>query len=354
MKFALHKLQFSRRIVQIGVVALLLAIPAVSRYSNYLAARELDKNLDRWEGTLQGRTLAVIDTAFRALPEGEVERAGKMARNRNKVLAYAQGFRGGPWSVELAGLSMTDPLAAAESIVASKGVPQVLLISLIVPILATVLLGRVFCSWICPMGLLLELTDRLRGLLRFVELTPRNVVFSRWTKYALLGVGLVMAAYHAVPVLGYIYPPAILGREGHDLVFGIFDRAEEGHFGFWAGGLTWMTLIIGAIALFEITVSQRWWCRYICPGGALYALLGAVRPVRVRLREAQCTTCADCVTVCPVGLDPMRLDMAIDCDNCGRCISYCPEDALAYGLWNKGAKDAAAPSRLEPAETQRG
>ena len=78
MKIRLHKLRIARRTVQWGVIAMLLLIPAIARYSNYLAARELDKNLEKWAGTLQGETLAAIDATFRMLPGAEKERAGKI------------------------------------------------------------------------------------------------------------------------------------------------------------------------------------------------------------------------------------------------------------------------------------
>lgn len=338
MKTEIHKLQAARRAVQIGVVLLMLAIPAVSRYANYLSALEADKHIEKWQGTLQGETLQAIDSTFRALPGGEKERVGEMVRDREQVLLYTQGFRGSPWSMKLGPVSMSDPLAAAESIAGRKRVVGVVLISLLVPVIVTVLFGRIFCSWICPMGLLMEFSDKLRRLLGFLEIHPRNIRFPRWTKFVLLGVGLATATIFSIPVLGYIYPPTIIGREAHDFVFGIFDRAEEGMFGFWAGGLTWMSLIIVGIAIFEVAISRRWWCRYVCPGGALYSMLGAARPIRVKLRESNCTNCGDCVVACPVGLNPMSNKMGIECDNCGECISHCHDDALAYGLWPARAK----------------
>lgn len=329
----IHKLQWARRTVQVGVLALTLAVPAVARYNNYVSAREIDKHLERWAGTLQGGALGAVDGVFRMLPGGEKERAGRTVRDRQRVLEYAQAVRGGPWSIALGPVSMTDPLAGAESIAASKEVVWVLAVSLLIPVLATVLLGRVFCSWICPMNLLLEFTDKLRGVLRFLELRPRDVKFSRSVKYVLLGLGLVSAAAISAPVLGYVYPPAVIGRELHDLVFGIFDRAEGGRFGFWAGGLTWMSLILLGIVLLELTVSRRWWCRYVCPGGALYSLLGWARLVRVKRAASRCTSCGACVVVCPMGLAPMQDVMGPECDNCGLCISSCNDDALNYTLW---------------------
>jgi ferredoxin-type protein NapH len=340
----LNKTQIARRLVQFSVVLVILLVPAVGRYQNYLAAREVDRHIEKWQGTVPGALLYGIDTAFRSLPGGETERVGSWQRDRQNILSSAQKIRGGVWSAEIGSLSMTDPLAAAESVAASKRISWVLLAGLLVPIAATMLLGRVFCSWICPMGLLLELTDKLRGVLTFLEIRPRNLRVSRGVKYGLLGIGLVLAAILGTPVLGYVYPPAVLSRELHDLVFTFFDRAEIGRFGLPRGGLSWMALLLGAIVVVEVTVSRRWWCRFVCPGGGLYSLLGRARAVRVELVEKSCTGCAQCVAACPMGLNPMKNQMGMECDNCGVCLSACDDNALHYAL-RGGGSPAEAQSR---------
>lgn len=334
----LRRMQIARRLVQVAVVLMILAIPAVARYRNYLASRELTSTLEKWNGTFQGACLSGMDAAFRALPGAEHERAGRIDRDREGIMAATQTLRGGPWSIQMGPLSMTDPLAGAESIVGSKRMLRVLLVSLIIPVLVALVLGRVFCSWICPMHLLLEMTDTLRRLFRFLELRPRDLKFDRRTKYVVLGVGLFMTALLSRPVLGYVYPPAIINRELHDFVFGLFDRAEQGLFGVSVAGLTWMSLILVGIVLVEITISRRWWCRYICPGGALYSLLSWRRPVRVVLDENACTRCTTCVEVCPVGLSPMENRMGAECDNCGLCVSHCDDKALDVKIRIKGTK----------------
>ncbi|RMF25733.1 MAG: 4Fe-4S binding protein [Deltaproteobacteria bacterium] len=327
-----RKLQVARRPVQIGVVLVIVMIPAVSRYHNYLAARELDRKIESWQGTVPGALLAGIDRVMRALPGGEVRRDDVVRRNRQAALERAQQARGGAWSAEIGPLSLTDPLAAAESIAATGRVRRVLLIGIALPVLITLLLGRVFCSWICPVGFLLEMTDKLRRVLRVLELSPRNLRFARATKYALLVVGIALSAVWAMPVLGYVYPPALLSRELHDAVFAMFDRAELGLGMRWSAGLSWMVIVLLLIALFEVTLSRRWWCRYVCPGGGLYSLIGAARPVRVKLESRACTECALCVAACPMGLNPMRGEMGIECDNCGVCIGACDDDALSFAV----------------------
>jgi NapH/MauN family ferredoxin-type protein len=332
MKLAPRKLQILRRTVQITVLISLCLVPAVARYHNYVSAREIDRVIEKWDGSAPGEIMALLDGAFRALPGGETERAGSMQRDRDQVVLYAQQVRGSVWSANIGPLSLTDPLAVAESATASKKFPWVLAVGVFIPLLVTLIFGRVFCSWVCPAGFLFEMNDKLRGLLRVLELPPRNLRMARSTKYGLLLTGLGLTAVVAVPVLGYVYPPAVLGREIHDLVFAAFDRAEHGRFGFWVGGMSWMTVVFMTIVAIELFVSRRWWCRYVCPGGGLYSIIGSVRPFRVKLKHSACTECALCVAACPMGLNPMKNEMGMECDNCGVCISSCNDDALGYGI----------------------
>jgi len=343
MNGGIRKLHGLRRSVQLLALAFAILVPVVARYSNYLAARELDRDIEKWQRSVPGLALEAVDGVARALPEGEIERAGRMQRNRKQVLGYAQLVRGGPWSAEIGGVSLTDPLAAAESVAAARSVAFVLFAGAVLPLLFTMIFGRVFCSWICPMGLLTELSDRLRRLLRFLEIRPRDFRAARGVKFIVLAVGLLAAAVFRRPVLGYVYPPALIGRELHDYVFAFFDRAEIGRFGLSAAGLTWMTGLLAAIVLIEVAVSRRWWCRYVCPGGALYAAIGWARPMRVRLTADRCTGCAECNIACPMGLDPMHSRMGIDCDNCGACISSCGDGALAYGIEMPAARRRSRP-----------
>lgn len=129
MGMPIRKLQITRRLVQFLVVALILAIPAVSRYNHYLITNKLDIYLERWEGTIEGGVLRAVDTAVRLLPGTEVVQAGSNVRDEQRVLDYTQHIWGGPWSIEVFGISMTDPLVGAESILASRDLTRVMLIS---------------------------------------------------------------------------------------------------------------------------------------------------------------------------------------------------------------------------------
>ncbi len=321
-----------RRFVQIFVIVVTLAMPVIARYSHYLSAREFEEFSEKWNGTLQGELLQGVDGVIRTgIPDGE---GGVAERHpRKAILERAKGFSGSPWSARLFGISLTDPLAVAESALASRTVRWVLLMGLLLPLVLSVLLGRVFCGWICPMGFFFDMAAKIRtGLDRFLEIRAYNVRISHYGKYFVLAIGLLFAFALGLPILHYIYPPALFGAETHGMVNGLFDRAEQGQFGFAWVGLTSASLFLLGLLLTEIFVAPRFFCRSVCPGGALYSLLGKFRVVRIRREAAGCTHCTLCDKHCPRGLLPMIDRIGGECDNCGVCIDVCAPNVLAYRL----------------------
>jgi ferredoxin-type protein NapH len=293
--------QLVRRCLQTMTVLLIIGIAFVSLYAHYRAAHALE-DLESLSG-LQGIVLRSVDGAVSSMESPQ---------------AFLDGFKGTLWSMRIFGFDVTDPLAAVEMAAAAKTIYLPLFVSCTFWVLITLLFGRVYCSWICPGYLLFELAGKLRKLLRIAEVPPAEVSFSSRTKYIVLPLGLAMAFAFSMPLFALVYPPAVLSRIAHAWVFGT--------------ALAGMLVLIGAIIAFEVFVSPRWWCRAICPGGALFAIIGWPRPVRVKLNESRCTHCDECGPVCEPGLDPVRESSSLECDNCGQCVRHCPENALSYSL----------------------
>lgn len=322
--------QVSRRTLQVFVLFLTLLTPVLARYANYLSARELDKVSERFAGSVQGFALVATDATLTFATDVERPIGERRKAEQDRLLVAARSARGSTWSLEVFGVTLTDPLAALESIAASRSLPWVLIVGVLIPVLGTLLLGRVFCSWICPAGFLLELTGKLRGLMRVLELKPGKVRLWHGNKYLILAVGLAVSFAVGLPMLGYLYPPALIGREAHNGVTVMFDRAEESRLGFSAAGLTLASWFLLAIALVELGFGPRLWCRSLCPGGAVYTLLGRRRVVNVERNPVNCTQCGSCVLACEMGLSPMTDQIGGECDNCGKCVADCPDDALHY------------------------
>ncbi|MHC4441930.1 MAG: 4Fe-4S binding protein [Planctomycetota bacterium] len=306
--------QVIRRGIQVAVLVLLVGIVYISLYAHYRAARALDdpQLMDGWKG----HVISIVDEQVSQMDDPQ---------------AFLDGCKGTLWSMRIGGIDLTDPLAAVEMIAASKTIYGPILLSALIPTIVTLILGRVFCSWICPAGILLEITGKLRKLLKFAEIPPAEVRFSHKNKYFLLAIGILMVTLIGLPIFALVYPPVVLGRMIHAWIFGT--------------SLTGMFLLITAIIVFELFVSPRWFCRTMCPGAALYALIGWLRLLRVKLNTQRCTSCNKCIPVCEPGIDPVRESAGIECDNCGVCIRHCPEGALYYTIGLPGSKNDSMPGQ---------
>jgi len=340
--------QVTRRSVQALALLLVIVTPILARYANRLNTVELDHLLEEQAGTAQVAVLESTDWLIRNTVVPDIEVDGRMRRDDEAAVAAAAALQGSSWAFEAFGVRFTDPLGAVESMLAGRHMRRVLLIGLILPLALTLLLGRVFCSWLCPVGTILELLDGLHRLTRKLGMRLGRTKLWPGDKFLVLAVGLGLTVALGLPLLGSFYPPALFGREVESGFAVFFDAGEAGAAGLTAAGLSLASWFLIGIVFVELLFAPRMWCRALCPGGALYAALGWLRPVRVRLNKSTCTDCGDCNVACGMGLDPMHGHMGIDCDNCGVCVASCPEGSLAMGL-GMGAKSGLKPKVQEPA-----
>ncbi len=285
-----------RRSIQVSVWLFILLVPAVNYYGIML---EQKNRISMDESPL----LSLIHRSFKGM-------------DREKVIDLTHRVKGSVWSAEIYGFKISDPLAAFESTVVPVYFYLPLLLSALVPVFFTLVFGRVFCGWICPAGLLMDLNDRLRKLLLKIKYNSRDILFKRKTKYLVLILGILTAFFMGMPLLSLIYPPAIISRE-------IFYKT---YYGIWSTSFYFLAFIL----FFELILSRRWWCRYICPGGAIYIALSKFRRLDIKRDDALCTKCGECDPVCPYDLKPMSVQPGMECDQCSECMRTCKPGALKY------------------------
>lgn len=239
-------------------------------------------------------------------------------------------FSGNLAAAELSGIPLADPLAFLQALLGGRVfVFSYLLSALVVAGFYFLLGGRSFCGWVCPVGLLTELVDKLRKNIGIgTQTLPLSV--SRWT----LGLVLMVVALTGIPLFELLSPIGIISRS---IVFGSLLPL----------------LLVAAILLVELFVTRRIWCRSLCPLGGFYSLIAAASPVRVAFSEDRCTHCNDCLNVCPVEevLQP-SLEMnhpqvvAGDCTRCMACLDVCPAKALKLSIGYRSlSTDATDPLR---------
>jgi len=227
-------------------------------------------------------------------------------------------IKGNTWSGTFWGLKLSDPLAAFGQSAAGLTLYWPFLLTALIPVVLTMIFGRFFCGWVCPATFLYELNSNFASWLHWAGVSFGNRHFDKRIKYVVLSLGLVLSAVSGSVLVASIYPPAIIGRE-------IYYVIALGGFG--AG----MACFIATL-LFDLLVARRGFCRYLCPGGALYSLLGRYRLVRIRRIVETCNDCAKCNVVCEFGLDPLRDGFGQECNNCTACIAVCPTDALTFTI----------------------
>ncbi len=231
---------------------------------------------------------------------------------------FADNFKGSPWSITIGGYNISDVLAFVGVLFGGGGFYLSLFLSALPLIIITLLLGRVFCGWLCPMHLIFELNGKVRSVLNRMGIRTINFSFGRLNKYMVLVFGVLFSLALGVQFFTFVYPPAILNREIIHLIY------------FGSVGIGAVTL--GLVMFMEVSLSERLWCRYFCPGGALYSLLGAYRVVTVVRDPGLCDLCGDCDRVCEFGLSPMKDAVGMECDNCGKCIAHCEQKGLSFKL----------------------
>jgi polyferredoxin len=221
-----------------------------------------------------------------------------------------------------------DAFAVATASIAARSVGLVLLPALAI-IVVSVLVPRGFCGYLCPPGTLVDFFDWTVGrrLGRKMAIQPE-----RWrhARYALLA-GVLAAAMLGVTFSGYLAAIPLLNRA----LVASAGRVELGLFKGWdfvsaldVAGWAAVTLLVVVLGLG--LVSRRFWCRYVCPTGALYSVASCLRLVERRVTDS-CTSCGKCRRICP--FDAVREDFSTRhdaCASCRTCGGACPAGAIVF------------------------
>jgi polyferredoxin len=172
-----------------------------------------------------------------------------------------------------------------------------------------------FCGWLCPVGTMSEYLWRIGAQTfgRNVRLPRKLDIALRSLKYVLLALFLYAVGYMSVPAIH-----AFL--EGS---YGIVDDVKMLNF-FRSLGVTG-ALVLGAIVIASVFV-QNFWCRYLCPYGALMGFASMASPLRIRRVESLCIDCGKCAKACPSVLPVEQLVTikSAECTGCMQCVASCP------------------------------
>lgn len=254
-----------------------------------------------------------------------------------------------------------DPLVALSNALATHALYRGLLWSL-VALIPTMFLGRFFCGWICPLGSIHHFFSSFKSERKRGKQLLESNRYKRWqtTKYYLLIVALV-AAVMGTGIVGWLDPFSFLVRSlglsivpacnyGARAVLGVLEHSRFAPVQAIGSGLDFVLgavllsfkqpyfrqgVWLGAIFIFVIALNfriTRFWCRAICPLGALLGIVSRWSVLGLVKNPKDCNDCNRCLLRCQGGDDPAGGVPwhQPECHLCLNCVDACPEHSLKF------------------------
>jgi len=193
--------------------------------------------------------------------------------------------------------------------------------------------GRWICGWLCPFGLIQDLLYKIPGKKLHVK---KGLSRLQLLKYAVLLILVVMLPLLVLNDFGTGSPWFCKYLCPSGTVFAGVPLVASNESLQASVGLLFDWKIAAAIAILVLSVFlYRFFCRFLCPLGAVYGLLNKLSLYRMRVDGAQCTHCGACKDACKMDIDPVKTPNNAECIRCGGCVSACPACALSLGFRDK-------------------
>ena len=254
-----------------------------------------------------------------------------------------------------------DPLVAVSNALASHALYRGLLVSLVI-LIPAMFLGRFFCGWICPLGSVHHFFSSFKSERKRGKQLIESNRYKRWqtTKYYLLIVALLAAAM-GTGIVGWLDPFSFLVRSlglsilpavnyGLRAILAALEHSRIGPIQAVGGALHFILgalllnfkqpyfrqgIWLGLIFIFIIALNfriTRFWCRALCPLGALLGIVSRWSVLGLVKQPEHCNDCNRCLLRCQGGDDPIGGVPwhQVECHLCLNCVDECPEHSLQF------------------------
>lgn len=189
-------------------------------------------------------------------------------------------------------------------------------------VMMSFIIGKSFCSWICPIGFLSEnlgefgekIFNRKIKIPKLIDLPLRSL------KYLLLGF-FVYVIFFAMDIIALkLFLDSPYNQVADIKMYYFFARISKFS----------LTVII-ILAILSV-IFRNFWCRYLCPYGALLGLVGLLSPIKIKRNPQSCIDCDKCSKACPNFIDVAKKNYVIsdECTSCMNCIDVCPVKQTLY------------------------
>lgn len=179
--------------------------------------------------------------------------------------------------------------------------------------------GKSFCSWFCPVGFISEMVGDF-GEKIWRKLFKRRMKLPSLIDYPLRGVKYLLLAFFAFAIFSMSETALSIFLGGSYNI-----SADIKMWYFFAHISQFSLIVIGVLFLLSIFI-RNFWCRYLCPYGALLGLIGLLSPNKIKRNVASCIDCGLCAKACPsfIKVDKVKTVLSDECTSCMGCVDVCP------------------------------
>lgn len=302
-KIKKSKIQYLRYALLISVVLFFCLVPVSNWYANNKIAFNNPRLVGLADGSLARYVYYILDSFYSLFDD---------------PVTAATSSSGSMWAFSILGIPLSDPLGVISEIINSVKFPIKYLTGAIVPLLLALTLGRVFCSWICPMALFFDISIKIKALFKKVGIPILELKVPRETRVFVFWFGLIASYFMGMWVWHFVLPYITFSHEIFSII--VFNSFTVGIYYFVA------------IIVLDIGLISGEFCNSVCPTGWLLAQLGKLSLFKLKVDRPNCPDkCRVCNIVCPVDLFPKDNEL-YSCHLCYKCVDNCPKQHIKLDI----------------------
>ncbi len=182
-------------------------------------------------------------------------------------------------------------------------------------LLMSFILGKSFCSWVCPVGFISDLIGEFGK-----KLFKKNFKLPRWADYPLRSLKYLLLFFFVSTIVSMSVQQLVLFLDSDYNII-----ADIKLFDFFRYLSPFSVVILTILVLLSIPI-KNFWCRYLCPYGALLGLTGLLSILKIKRTAQTCIDCNLCDKVCPSSITVSKAHYVIsdECTSCMQCVDACP------------------------------
>lgn len=302
-KIKKSKWQYLRYFSLLSVIGFFILVPVSNWYANQKIAYNHSHLVALAYGQLAGYVYSALDWFYSFWPD---------------PVTAATSNNGSLWAFTILGVPLSDPLGLLSEIINSVKFPLKYFFGALIPFGVVLLLGRVFCAWLCPMTVLYSVTGWMRSMADRWHVPLMSVKLEKKTRVIVFWSGLLLSYFFGAWVWHFVLPYISFTHEIFSWI--VFSSVTVGFY------------FLIALLVLDIGLIPGQFCKAVCPTGFLLSYLGKFSILRLKANKSNCPkSCSMCAKVCPEDLFAKE-GRLYSCHLCMKCVDNCPKHHISLKL----------------------